>query len=135
MLAQDASGDSVLDHGLASVAQKTLSDPAPLISKELGPYRILRLLGEGGMGVVYLAERKDLDTQVATLRANQNALALTQAIAPFDGVVTNEPVREGETVVEGIQKVHDGLAVKATRVPLETPAPGPGMPAPNPSGR
>ena len=47
--------------------------------------------------------RGHLDTQVATLRANQNALALTQAIAPFDGVVTNEPVREGETVVEGIQ--------------------------------
>ncbi|HEY2466807.1 MAG TPA: efflux RND transporter periplasmic adaptor subunit [Terracidiphilus sp.] len=47
--------------------------------------------------------RGHLDTQVATLRANKNALALTQAIAPFDGVVTNEPVREGETVVEGIQ--------------------------------
>lgn len=44
-----------------------------------------------------------LHTQQATLRANQNALALTQAIAPFDGIVTNEPVREGETVVEGIQ--------------------------------
>ena len=27
----------------------------------------------------------------------------TIAIAPFDGIVTNEPVREGETVVEGIQ--------------------------------
>lgn len=44
-----------------------------------------------------------LDTAVATLRANKNALELTQAIAPFDGIVTNEPVREGETVVEGIQ--------------------------------
>jgi HlyD family secretion protein len=47
--------------------------------------------------------RGHLDTQVATLRANQNALSLTQAIAPFDGIVTNQPVREGETVVEGIQ--------------------------------
>ena len=27
----------------------------------------------------------------------------TIATAPFDGIVTNEPVREGETVVEGIQ--------------------------------
>ncbi len=27
----------------------------------------------------------------------------TIAVAPFDGIVTNEPVREGETVVEGIQ--------------------------------
>jgi HlyD family secretion protein len=47
--------------------------------------------------------RGHLQTQVATLRANKNALDLTQAIAPFDGIVTNEPVREGETVVEGIQ--------------------------------
>jgi HlyD family secretion protein len=44
-----------------------------------------------------------MNTAVATLRANQNALDLTKAIAPFDGIVTNQPVREGETVVEGIQ--------------------------------
>ncbi|MFP5275905.1 MAG: efflux RND transporter periplasmic adaptor subunit [Acidobacteriota bacterium] len=47
--------------------------------------------------------RGHLDTQVATLRANKDLLARTIAIAPFDGIVTNEPVREGETVVEGIQ--------------------------------
>src|SRR5580692_8142215 len=47
--------------------------------------------------------RGHLNTAVATLRMNQNALDLTQAIAPFDGIVTNQPVREGETVVEGIQ--------------------------------
>jgi eukaryotic-like serine/threonine-protein kinase len=65
MLEQDASGNSLLDRGLAHLAEKTLADPAPLIAKELGPYRIWRLLGEGGMGVVYLAERKDLASQVA----------------------------------------------------------------------
>jgi HlyD family secretion protein len=47
--------------------------------------------------------RGHLQTQIANLRADQNMLALTMAIAPFDGIVTNEPVREGETVVEGIQ--------------------------------
>jgi HlyD family secretion protein len=47
--------------------------------------------------------RGHLSMQMATLRANQNALDLTMAVAPFDGIVTNEPVREGETVVEGIQ--------------------------------
>lgn len=47
--------------------------------------------------------RGHLHTQEATLRSNQNALDLTKAIAPFDGIVTNQPVREGETVVEGIQ--------------------------------
>ncbi len=47
--------------------------------------------------------RAHLQTQESTLRSNQNALDLTKAIAPFDGIVTNQPVREGETVVEGIQ--------------------------------
>jgi len=47
--------------------------------------------------------RGHLGTQVASLRSFQNALDLTMAVAPFDGIVTNEPVREGETVVEGIQ--------------------------------
>jgi len=47
--------------------------------------------------------RGHMQTQVAMLRSDQNALDLTEAIAPFDGVVTNEPLREGETVVPGIQ--------------------------------
>lgn len=47
--------------------------------------------------------RGHLQTNEATLRANQDMLNRTIAIAPFDGIVTNEPVREGETVVEGIQ--------------------------------
>jgi HlyD family secretion protein len=47
--------------------------------------------------------RGHLQTQVATLRGNQDMLDRTIALAPFDGIVTNEPVREGETVVEGIQ--------------------------------
>ncbi len=47
--------------------------------------------------------RGHLGTQVATLRANQDMLSKTIATAPFDGIVTNMPVREGETVVIGIQ--------------------------------
>ena len=47
--------------------------------------------------------RGHLGTQVATLRANQDMLDKTIATAPFDGIVTNMPVKEGETVVTGIQ--------------------------------
>lgn len=47
--------------------------------------------------------RGHLRTQEADLKVNQDLLNRTIATAPFDGIVTNEPVREGETVVEGIQ--------------------------------
>ena len=47
--------------------------------------------------------RGHLQTQVATLRFNEDALSKTVSTAPFDGIVTNLPVREGETVVVGIQ--------------------------------
>jgi HlyD family secretion protein len=47
--------------------------------------------------------RGHLQTNIASLRADQDLLSKTIATAPFDGIVTNEPIREGETVVEGIQ--------------------------------
>jgi HlyD family secretion protein len=40
-----------------------------------------------------------VDQAVATLRGNSYNLGLTQSRAPFDALVTNVPVREGETVV------------------------------------
>lgn len=48
------------------------------------------------------AKAKVVNNQ-ATLRYNEDALNKTVSIAPFDGLVTNLPVREGETVVVGIQ--------------------------------
>jgi len=50
-----------------------------------------------------LSQRGHVDTAVATQRGNQYGLDLTQSRAPFNGLVTNVPVREGETVVLGIQ--------------------------------
>jgi HlyD family secretion protein len=47
--------------------------------------------------------RGHLDQQVAQLRFNEDALSKTVSVAPFDGIITNLPVREGETVVVGIQ--------------------------------
>jgi serine/threonine-protein kinase len=66
LLEEDARGGaSLLDRDMADVANDVLDESAPLPFKEFGPYRILRMLGEGGMGVVYLAERSDLHSQVA----------------------------------------------------------------------
>ncbi len=47
--------------------------------------------------------RGHLQIAVATLRSNQDMLDQTIFVAPFDAIVTNEPIREGETVVAGIQ--------------------------------
>jgi HlyD family secretion protein len=49
------------------------------------------------------SSRGHMQTQESTLRSNLDALNKTVAFAPFDGIVTNVPVRESETVVVGIQ--------------------------------
>src|ERR1035437_8029846 len=49
------------------------------------------------------SQRGHLNQAIASQRANFDALDKTISRAPFDGLVTNVPVREGETVVVGIQ--------------------------------
>jgi serine/threonine-protein kinase len=69
MLRADTVGGSVLDRGVPEVAYELLVQPtgapAQPPMEEFGPYRTIRLLGEGGMGVVWLAERTDTGSQVA----------------------------------------------------------------------
>jgi eukaryotic-like serine/threonine-protein kinase len=67
LLAEDVRAATLLDRDLADVAQRVFErDPSPPVPPgTIGPYRIVKLLGEGGMGVVYLAERADLGSRAA----------------------------------------------------------------------
>jgi HlyD family secretion protein len=49
------------------------------------------------------SQRGHTNQAIASQRANYDALDKTISRAPFNGLVTNVPVREGETVVVGIQ--------------------------------
>jgi len=67
MLEEDARANPLLDGGLDQAARTVidLGRLPSLVQRQIGPYRLLRLLGEGGMGVVYLAERTDFGGKVA----------------------------------------------------------------------
>jgi serine/threonine-protein kinase len=67
LLQGDAMPLTLLDDGIAEPAATLLAlhDRGQLPTETFGPYRAIGILGEGGMGVVYLAERADIGARVA----------------------------------------------------------------------
>ena len=67
LLALDAEtgDDSVLSRGLAETASRLLDPETTALPADIGPYHMLSVLGEGGMGTVFRAERGDTKGAVA----------------------------------------------------------------------
>ena len=67
---------------LAADALRVETAPPSLEGRRVGPYRIISLLGRGGMGAVYLAEREDVGLRCA-LKLVRGGLAAPEAVERF----------------------------------------------------
>src|SRR5580698_7652589 len=120
-LAAEKTAEATVDHSAADLNQKLLDwqraqalYKAELIAKSEYDAKkaaydtAVATLAQSKAALVQSRAQTDsargkLGTAQATLTSNIDALNKTISVAPFDGIVTNMPVREGETVVVGIQ--------------------------------
>jgi len=77
------SGNSDPDATLASAGPTPLQKPDPALPTTIGHYRIIRLLGEGGMGAVYEAEQEHPRRRVA-LKVIKTAWANPELLRRFE---------------------------------------------------
>ncbi|HET9765472.1 MAG TPA: serine/threonine-protein kinase, partial [Thermoanaerobaculia bacterium] len=84
LLAAAADTGELLDRSPLPFAAAAMSVPAPAVPTRIGPYRVLRELGRGGMGRVYLAEQEgDGFQRTVALKLLDSATATPQALRRF----------------------------------------------------
>jgi len=84
LLAHDRGAETFLQHAVSSAAASMAQDLTLPTGERLGPYRILSLIGRGGMGAVYLAERADGKFQQrVAVKLLQAGLASASMVARF----------------------------------------------------
>jgi WD40 repeat protein/serine/threonine protein kinase len=86
LLAAHAGADSLLDGG-PNVAAATCELPSGVFEKagdRIGPYKLIQQLGEGGMGVVYMAQQTEPVKRLVALKIIKPGMDSRQVIARFE---------------------------------------------------
>jgi serine/threonine protein kinase len=132
-------GGSILDSpasGLdATINQPITEKPGTVI----GPYKLLQQIGEGGMGVVFMAEQSHPIHRTVALKIIKPGMDTRQVIARFEAerqalALMDHPniakVLDAGTTGEGARDW--GLGVRDENQSASAPAPSPQSPAPHP---
>ncbi|MDG1874361.1 MAG: bifunctional serine/threonine protein kinase/MFS transporter [Mariniblastus sp.] len=87
----------------APVGKPQSTNSSPLPRTRLGPYRLIKLLGEGGMGAVYLANQTTLDRHVALKVVRSHLTNRPGMIARF----TREAYAAAQLIHPNVIQIYD----------------------------
>ncbi len=89
LLSFEKTFDSLIDSSPKSLVVEMFAKEADIIGSEINQYKILSLLGKGGMGTVYLAQDKSLERKVA--------IKLLSSEFAFDSIRRNRFFQEAKS--------------------------------------
>ncbi len=100
LLEAHAHGGSALDHGPIPATDQTLER----LGSQIGPYKLLEQIGEGGFGVVFMAEQTEPVRRKVALKVLKPGMDTRQVVARF------EAERQALAIMDhpNIAKVFDG---------------------------
>src|SRR5438270_570959 len=101
----DTRGELTISQGSSLTRSNAQASSPESLPRQIGTYKILGLLGAGGMGVVYLAEQKQPQRRVA-LKVMQPGTASHETLHRFEV----EAQALGRLQHDGIARIYDAGA-------------------------
>ena len=83
LLAAHSTANSLLE-ALPAVATLDLNGPVERPGMQIGRYKLLEKIGEGGMGVVYMAEQREPVRRTVALKVIKPGMDTHQVVARFE---------------------------------------------------